>query len=264
MRGVAALIPALAAGAALLVAGPAGAQMQPHRAEYSLRLGTAINATRIGTVVQDIALECDGWHIRRELSVDMSFTPSLRASITWRMEGEEQRNGSGFAWRAVQVVNGAKHEMQGTVQKREGAYRVEATTPDGPEQSMLPSFTHMPVAALSYLVGRLMAGSDSIAILMFATEASGSPLLIDAKRSAGGTAATTLPSRQRVEVPGTQSWPLTMAITGMGQQAKPLVTLRARLSDSGVLQSLVADARMITVAAQLQGLQMHEAPNCPK
>ena len=67
MKGIAGLAFALAAAAALLMPGPAGAQMRPHRAEYTLRLGTALNATRIGTIVQDIELTCDGWRIRREL-----------------------------------------------------------------------------------------------------------------------------------------------------------------------------------------------------
>ena len=40
----------LAAAAALAPAG-AGAQMQPHRAEYTLRLGIAANAPRTGTAV---------------------------------------------------------------------------------------------------------------------------------------------------------------------------------------------------------------------
>jgi len=47
------------------------AQMQPHRAEYSLRLGTAPNAPRIGTAVQDIALDCGGWRIKRDIAVDV-------------------------------------------------------------------------------------------------------------------------------------------------------------------------------------------------
>ena len=59
MKGIAGLALALAA-AALLLAGPASAQIRPHRAEYTLRLGTALNATRIGTIVQNIARKCDG------------------------------------------------------------------------------------------------------------------------------------------------------------------------------------------------------------
>ena len=50
----------LAALAALAPAG-AGAQMQPHHAEYILRLGVAANAPRIGTAVQDLTQDCGGW-----------------------------------------------------------------------------------------------------------------------------------------------------------------------------------------------------------
>jgi hypothetical protein len=46
-------------------------------------------------VVQDIALDCDRWRIRRELSIDMALPPSLKVST--RMEGEEQRGGNGFS-----------------------------------------------------------------------------------------------------------------------------------------------------------------------
>src|SRR4051812_31537364 len=47
----------LAALAVLAPAG-AGAQMLPHRAEYALRLGTAANAPRIGSAVQDLTQDC--------------------------------------------------------------------------------------------------------------------------------------------------------------------------------------------------------------
>ncbi|HYI04266.1 MAG TPA: DUF1849 family protein, partial [Reyranella sp.] len=124
MRDIAGLALPLAAAAALLMASPAGAQMQPHRAEYTLRLGTALNATRIGTIVQDIELTCDGWRIRRELVVDASLTPSFKVSFTSRLQGDEPR-GKGFAWRAVQVLNGAEREVRGTVEKKDGAWQVD-------------------------------------------------------------------------------------------------------------------------------------------
>jgi EipB-like len=261
MKGVAGLVSGLAAAAALLAASPAAAQLKPHRAEYSLRLGTALNATRIGSVVQDIELGCDGWRIRRELAIDMSLTPSLKVSITSRMEGEEQRNGNGFIWRAVQVVNGREREVRGTARRSEGPYRVEVATPDGPEQSILPPLTLMPVATLNYLVRRLMAGSDSFPVLMFGAEAAGVAYLVDVKRS--DAAQATPPSQRRVKVPGGQSWPLTMTIARTGQgDSKPLLSLRGRIFDSGVLDGLIVDAGVVTVAARLRDLQMREAPTC--
>ena len=263
MKGVAGLISAVAAAAALLIAGPAGAQMQPHRAEYTLRLGTALNATRIGTIVQDIAQECDGWRIRREISVDASLTPSFKVSFTSRLEGEEPR-GNDFTWRAVQVVNGAEREMRGTAEREPVAWRVDRKMPEGPQQSVLPSFTLMPVTAVDYLVRRLARGSDSFPMLLFVAEAEGGAFRLDVKHVTAGAADMTPPSQRRIEVPGKQSWPFSMAVTRAGRpDTKPILTLRGRLFDSGVMDGLVADAGVITVAAHLRDLQMREAPTCP-
>lgn len=264
MKAVAGIACALGAAAALLLSGPAGAQMQPHRAEYTLRLGTALNATRIGTIVQDIAQDCDGWRLRRELVVDASLTPSFGVSFTSRLQGEEPRRND-FAWRAGQILNGAEREVRGTAEREHGAWRVDRTTPDGPQESVLPSFTLMPVAAVDYIVRRLTRGSEQFPLLLFVPEAEGGAFRLDVKRATAGAAHRTPPSQRRVEVPAGQSWPFSLAVTRAGRaDAKPIVTLRGRLYDSGVMDGLVADAGVITVAAHLRELQMHEPPTCPK
>ena len=263
----------MAAAAALLLPGLAFSQvpsaqlqpgqLRPHRAEYTLRLGTALNATRIGSVVQDIVFTCDGWRIRRELIVDASLTPSFKVSFTSRLEGDELR-GKGFAWRALQALNGTEREVRGTVERKDGAWQVDRTTPDGPQQSPLPSLTLMPVAAVDWLLRRLAGGSESFPLLLFVPEADGGAFLLDVKRATAGAADATPPSQRRVEVPGTRSWPFALAVTRAGAgDGKPLVTLRGRLFDSGVIDGLVADAGVVTVAAYLRDLRMHEAPACP-
>ena len=258
------------AALALLLPGLAGAQqLKPHRAEYTLRLGTALNATRIGTIVQDITQDCEGWRLRRELSVDASLTPSFKVTFSSRLEGEEPR-GKGFAWHAVQVLNGAEREVRGTVEKKDGAWQVDRATADGPQPSVLPSLTHMPVAAVDWLLRRLAVGSEQFPLLVFVPEAEGGAFLLDVKRAATGAADTTPPSQRRVEVPARQSWPFRMAVTRAGQgngkppNGKPIVTFRGRLYDSGVMDGLVADAGVITVAAHLRELQMREPPTCAK
>lgn len=263
MKAIVRLAFALAAAAALLAPGLAGAQMKPHRAEYTLRLGAALNATRIGTLVQDIALECDGWRIRRELSIDASLTPSLKVSVTSRLEGEEPR-GNDFTWRAAQVLNGAERDVRGTVGREAGALRLDRTTPDGPEQSILPSLTMMPVAAVDYLVRRLAGGSEALPLLLFVPEAERGAFLLDVKRSTNATALPTPPSQRRVEVPGARSWAFTTTVARAGQHdGKPLLALRGRLFDSGILDGFVVDAGVVTVAAHLRDLQMRDAPTCP-
>lgn len=268
MKPIAGLASLAAAALALLVPSLATAQkqpgrLQPHRAEYTLRLGTSLNATRIGTIVQDIALTCDGWRLRRELSLDASLTPSFRVTFTSRLEGEAQFGG--FAWRGLQVMNGAERAMQGTAERKDGGWRVDRTTPDGPEKLELPSFTHMPVGAVDWLLRRLAQGGEGFPLLLFVPEAEGGAFLLDVKRAAAGAADATPPSQRRVEVPATQSWPFQLAVTRTGQRnGKAILTLRGRLFDSGVMDGLVVDAGVVTVAAHLRDLNMHATPACPK
>src|SRR5436190_22928574 len=68
--------------AALAVLAPvgAGAQMQPHRAEYTLRLGPAPNAPRIGSAIQDLTQDCGGWHLKRDISTEIALTSSWKMS----------------------------------------------------------------------------------------------------------------------------------------------------------------------------------------
>ncbi len=263
MTRFAAIVSGVAIAGALLTPGPATAELRPHRAEYTLRLGTALNATRIGTVVQDIARECDGWRIRRDFTVDVSLTPSFRVRVTSRMEGEEQRGG-GFTWRAVQAVNGAERDVHGTVRKGPETYKVEVATPEGPGQSVLPPLTLMPVATMSHLVDRLKSGTETFPMLILGAEADGDTFRIDVKRSAAAAPGATPPSQRRVEVPGSQYWPLTMVVTrAAAPDGKPILSARGRLFESGVLDGFVVEAGAFTVAAHLQGLEMREAPHCP-
>ncbi len=260
MRSVAGLLVV----AAFLVPAAVRAEMRPHRAEYSLRLGTALNATRIGTAVQEATFDCTAWHIRRDITVEFSLTPTLKVSITSRIEGEERRDGAGFTWRAVQAFNGSDSEVRGTARREDGVWKVEAVTPNGTDRSTLPSLTLMPVAAVNYAVKRLAKGSDSFPVLFFGAEATGAAFLIDVKRASNGARDPTPPSQQAVDVAG-DSWPVSLTVTRAGQpDAKPILSLRLRLFESGILDRVVVDAGPITVAAHLQSLQMQEVPSCPR
>src|SRR5579872_4996923 len=87
--------------AVLLMPQAAWAQLQPHRAEYIVRLGTAANAPRVGRLLQDITLDCKGWHIRRDFQSEIALTPSLKVSLAAQLDGEESRDGEGFLYRTA-------------------------------------------------------------------------------------------------------------------------------------------------------------------
>ena len=106
------LVGFLLAGA-VLVPGVAAAQVQPHRAEYALRLGIAANAPRIGTAIHDLSLDCSGWHLKRDIKTEIALTASWKMSLASKLDGQEPKSGNGFRYSTVQVQNGSEREFKG-------------------------------------------------------------------------------------------------------------------------------------------------------
>src|SRR5215475_9875949 len=101
------------AAACLLWPSWAEAQVQPHRAEYVLRLGPAINAPRIGTAVQDLSLDCAGWHLKRNINTEIALTTSWSLNLASRLDAEEKRGGNALHYRLMQNQNGSERETRG-------------------------------------------------------------------------------------------------------------------------------------------------------
>ena len=140
----------------------AWAQVQPHRAEYALRLGAAANAPRIGTAVHDLTQDCAGWHLKRDIKTEIALTTSWKMSVASKLDADEQRNGNGFRFSTVQIQNGSQREFQGKVQRKGGEMRAEIVLAGSPpSQFVLPPPTLMPVAAIDHLIQRLQANAAS-------------------------------------------------------------------------------------------------------
>lgn len=169
----------LVAAVLLTIPYGASAQMQPHRAEYALRLGVSPNAPQIGTAFQDITLDCTGWHIKRDISSEIALTSSWKFSVASKLDGEEARSGAGFNYRTVQIQNGAERDTRGKIQRAGKELRAEIVSPSGPSQFVLPPPTLMPVAAISHLIDRLKAKASSFPALMFDAEVVSDAFLVD-------------------------------------------------------------------------------------
>ena len=149
--------------------------MKPHRAVYVLRLGAAANAPRIGMAVQDITFDCKKWRIVRNVVAEVPFTPSLKISFSSKLDAEESVDGEVFRYHSVEVQNGTEHVMDGAVQKVDGEIHVELLSADGALRLALPPSTLMPVAALNFLISRLVTGVASFQRPVFGAEATGGP-----------------------------------------------------------------------------------------
>jgi hypothetical protein len=253
----------LAALAAIAPAG-AGAQMQPHRAEYVLRLGIAANAPRIGTAVQDLTQDCGGWRLKRDITTEIAITSSWKMNLLSKLEAEEQRSGNALRFRVQQSQNGSERETRGQVQRTGREMRAEIATPSGPQQFQLPAATLLPVASINHVIERLKERVPSFPALSFDTEVIGDAFLVDVSELDPGVLRGERPGERPVAVPG-RAWPVLMSFTrGRDQQQRPLFTLKTQLFDSGVLDRLTVDTGLVTVAADLTALEMRKPPSCPR
>ena len=239
--------------------------MQPHRATYALRLGTAINAPRIGTAVQDLTRDCTGWHLERDITTEIALTTSWKISLESKLDGQEALSGNSFQYRTLQVQNGSERETRGRVHRAAGEIRAEIVTPNGPYQFVLPPPTLMPVAGMNYLIDRLDAQATSFPALTFDAEVIGDAFLVDVTELDSGALRPAPPAEKTVAVPAVKSWPVAMTFTrGRQQDQRPLFSLDALVFATGVLDRLTVDTGLLKVAADLQALDMHKSPVCPR
>ncbi len=251
---------------AVLAPGLALAQVQPHRAEYALRLGMAANAPRFGTAVQDLSLDCGGWHLKRDIKTQIALTASWKMSLASKLDGQEPKTGNAFRYSTVQVQNGSEREFKGRVQRQGGELRAEIVQPGGPpNQFVLPPPTLMPVAAVDHLIERLRANAASFPTLMFDAEVMGDAFLIDVtEQQRSQLRARPADTPPLAGLPG-KSWPVFMSFTrGRQQDTRPLFTVGALVFDNGVLDRLTVETGLVTVTADLQSLEMRPVPTCPR
>ncbi|MBS0524253.1 MAG: DUF1849 family protein [Proteobacteria bacterium] len=244
----------------LLLAQNVSAQMQPHRAEYILRLGTAINAARVGTATQDLMLDCAAWHLKRDVKGEVPISATWKFDVASTLVGDEGRSGDDLRYRSRQVQNGTEREVKGTVQRSGEGLRAESQSPDGSARVLLPTVTRMPVASIGYVIDKLRGGLASFSMFSFDAQGSGEAFRVDVAQIVDSALRRRPPSDEPVDIPG-RSWPIQMSFKRGGKD-RPVFSLTARLFESGVLDRVTVDADVVTVAADLKALEIHPAPSC--
>ena len=247
---------------ALLLPQLAFGQIQPHRAEYALRLGAAANAARVGSAVQDLTLTCDGWRLKRDVKGEIALSATWKMDLASKLDAEEPRAGDAFRYTTLQVQNGTERETHGKVQRAGNELKAQIVSPSGPAQFVLPPPTLMPVALIDHVIERLRGGAAGFPAVAFDAEATGDAFLIDVTPMDPGAIRGRRPTDKPVAVPG-KSWAASMSFTrGGNQEQKPLFTISAQVFESGILDRLTVETPMATVTADLQALEMRKPPTC--
>jgi EipB-like len=243
------------------------AQVQPHHAVYGLRLGAAANAPRIGTAVQDLTVDCSGWHLKRDINTEIAVTSAWKISIASKLDAEEALSGNALRYRTVQIQNGLERETRGRVQRagKDKEMRADIVTPTGPAQFTLPPSTLLPIAAINYLIERLGSKASAFPALTFDAEVAGDAFLVDVTELNDADIRPPLPGEKPAILPKIKAWPVFMTFTrGRQQNQKPLFSVKAVVFANGVLDRLTVDTGLVQVTADLQELKMGTAPVCPR
>jgi hypothetical protein len=251
---------------AMVLLGPswASAQMLPHRAEYTLRLGAAANAPRVGTAVQDLILDCNGWRMEREIKGELAVTPSLKMNVVSRLDGEEPEAGNVFRFQTKLSQNGAARQTFGMVQRDGDALNAEIDSPNGASHLELPELTFMPVSWLKHLIDKLRTDSGPFAGFLFDAEGTRDAFMVDVKRAERTALRRRPPADKPIDIDG-EWWPVALSFSKRGASPqKPLFNLTAQLFESGIVDRLTVDAHVAIVTADLQSVQMHDVPACAR
>ena len=248
---------------ALLSPIAAHAQLQPHRAEYVLRLGAGAEAARIGRAIQDLTQDCAGWHLKRDVRMDIALMPSVTMSLVSKLDAEESPRGLRYS--TVQSQNGVDRRFKGRVERHGGELRAEILHPQGGAgQLPLPPATLMPVAALQKLIEHLRAGRGSFSMLTFDGEIVHDAFLVEAMEQAPASLRPPRAVDRPLTLPDRQRWGVNLSFTRGRHDERPLFNVSALVLENGVLDRLSIDTGLLSVTADLQALELRPAPACPR
>ena len=247
----------------LLCGSPAGAaDLAPHRAEYVIRLGTAINGAQIGTARQRLSFDCRHWRIERDVGFAFVLTVMLRYSTESRLRGEQTPSGSAFVYDLERRINEYPERIKGKATSSAVGGTAEIKLPARSIDIAMPGGTALPIAAIGEAIDRLKAGQTAFSFTVFDPEVTSDVLTVD-----GGIASPEMLRPPRVDSPAgeinTQAWPITLAFTRTRFGGRPIFTLSMLLYDTGVMDRINVSAGLVTAGADLVSLVMEPRPDCP-
>ena len=252
---------------AVAITAAEGAEIAPHRALYSMTLGTARNESGVvdarGTMDYEWGETCDGWTIEQRYRLKMHYgeTPDvdiISSFITW-----ESKDGLRYRFNQKQTRNGeVDQDIRGEA-KLDGPGKggaVEFTKPK-PQILKLDPGVLFPSSHTILLIDKAHEGENFLSRQVFdgATDENAVQVsaAIGVKITADPAAVTLSPLLQR---PG---WRVRLAFFPPDSSVeKPDYELGMRLLDNGVSQDMLIDYGAYSIRAKLDDIEPLAKPNC--
>ena len=260
-----ALAAALVVG--LVAAAPAAAGLVPHRAIYSVKLGSVrANAGFVDVRgAAKIALEktCDGWIMTQELSMDMGTAAGGTVKQDIRSAGWESLDGKSYRFAVRNTMGRQVEGFKGEAKLGAAGKPGRATFKVPPGKTMaLPEGTLFPAGHTAWLIERALAGDRQAPRIVFdGTDGQGARKVIafiGPRMESGGHGKKGLGAL--VQRPG---WNIRMAFYPLDSRAAaPEYEIEVLQLDNGVVPRVVVDYPQLTVVMTMEKIEIIPPPRC--
>ena len=256
---------------AVAIAGSAGAvDIAPHRALYSMTLGTAKQNSGVvaarGSMVFEWGETCDGWTVEQRYKLRMHYAEDTEVEITSNFVTWESKDGLRYRFYQRKLKDGElEDETRGDAHldgNGKGG-KVEFTKPNTDALDLAPGVI-FPTAHTLLLIERAKAGEQFVAQPVFdgASEenaAEVSAVIGGAQNAETGAAEEPIKSPLLTR----PSWRVRLAFFPPDASAdKPDYELGMRLLDNGVSRDMVLDYSEFAIKAKLDEIEALPKPNC--
>ncbi len=239
------------------------ADLLPHEARYTVRLGTSANGPQIGGAVQRLSTDCRVRRLRREVSTEFALTPALRFVTESKLDGTETRGGGAFEYRLERRNNDKVESLSGKVTAGKTGVRADIQFPGRPFAFDLPVGTLLPVTGIARIVDRLKAGATAFNFIVFDPELTSDALTVDVGLASPEMLRPPRPDGAAAKIPAGAAWPVSIAFTPTRKGGQPLFVLSTMMHESGILDRVSVTAGIFALGADLTDLRIEPVPNCP-
>jgi hypothetical protein len=244
-----------------------GAEIVPHRALYTMTLGSARNDSGVvdarGTMDYEWGETCDGWTIEQRYRLKMRYAESADVDIISSFVTWEAKDGTRYRFNQKQTRNGeVDQEIRGEARlEGPGKGGVAEFAKPQPQTLKLEPGVLFPSAHTITLIDAAREGQSFLSRLVFDGATDENAVQVSA---AIGVRVTADPAAavhsSLLERP---SWRMRLAFFPADANAeKPDYELGMRLLDNGVSQDMVIDYGDYAIRAKLDDIEPLPKPSC--
>ncbi len=259
------LFAALAAG--LLPALSVAAELAPHRAFYSLKLGAVRSGSGVvgvrGAVTINIEKTCDGWIMGQRMSMVATHAEGGEIAREVHFTGWESADGKTYRFASLSRSGDKREDIKGQAWKgpQGSPGKVDYVLPEA-RTLEIPSQALFPFGHLSWLIGRAEAGARMAPRIVFDGVAKEGPQ--EVVTFIGPRIA---PEEHESKAPGPLTerpgWNMRSAVYPLDSRtAEPVYEIESLQLDNGVATTLKLDYQMFTVILDLERIEALPPPVC--